>query len=168
MSGRLLDFESYLGGADNVQVIELFPRSQKTFQYNFGTNVAGWTFTADYQSILLSSVTYDRATGLPNFADTVVIGYFGVNQGVSAGLISVTNASTGAVKLTIPENRYNGKLFPNARDNVVMTVLSMQWDTNESPPQKDMHRWAIIERWEPGVVPGDPKDEANYVALEAS
>ncbi len=31
MAGRLLSFKEYLGGADNVQVIELFPRSQKHF-----------------------------------------------------------------------------------------------------------------------------------------
>lgn len=165
MSGRLLDFESYLGGADNVQVIELFPRSQKSFLYNFNANVSGWSFSADYHSILLSTVTYDRATGDPNFTDTVVLGYFGTSQNVSANLVTVTNATTGIVKLTIPQNRYTGKMYPNARDYVVMTVLSMQWDTNETPVQKDMHRWGIIERWEPQVTPGDPRTEANYVAL---
>jgi len=30
-----------------------------------------------------------------------------------------------------------------------------------------MHRWAIIERFDPqvGKVPGDPADEASFVAL---
>ncbi len=35
MAGRVLSFKQYVGGADNVQVIEMFPKSQKTFSYNF-------------------------------------------------------------------------------------------------------------------------------------
>lgn len=165
MSGRLLDFSQYLGGADNVKVIELFPRSQKTYTYNFNANVTSWTFTSDYQTILLDQVTYDRVTGLPNFTDTIVLGYFTGVSNVSANMISVSNATTGTVNLTIPASRYSGKIYPNARQYVVMTVLSMQWDTNSTPPQKDMHRWAIIERWEPGVTPGDPRTEATYTVL---
>ena len=77
MAGRLLSFSQYLGGADNVKVLELFPGDQKSFTYQYGTDdVSGYTFTADYQSILLSSLAYDRITGDPNFTDTTVNGYF--------------------------------------------------------------------------------------------
>ena len=165
MSGRLLDFKSYIGGSDNVQVIELFPRSQKTFTYNFGVNVTGYTFSSDYQTIVLDQVTYDRVTGDPNFTETTVIGFMNTTGNVSNSLINNASASTGVVTFTIPQNRYTGKIIPNARDKVVMTVVSFQWTTGDTPAQQDMHRWAIIERWEPGVTPGDPTTEATYVSL---
>ena len=165
MSGRLLDFKSYIGGSDNVQVIELFPRSQKTFTYNFNTNVSAYTFSSDYQTIVLDQVTYDRVTGDPNFTETTVIGYMNTTGNVSNSLINNASASTGVVTFTIPQNRYTGKIIPNARDKVVMTVVSFQWTTNDTPAQQDMHRWAIIERWEPGVTPGDPTSEVTYVSL---
>lgn len=167
MSGRLLSFKEYIGGANNVQVIELFPRSQKAFTYDFGEDVSGYTFTADYQSILLDTVTYDRVTGDPNFADTTVSGYFTNTANVSPSMIDTTQAAAGTIELTIPENRYTGNVLPNARSNVVMTVLSFQWTTDDSPVQQDLHRWAILERFDPqvGKVPGDPANEANFVSL---
>lgn len=166
MSGRLLSFKDYTGGADNVQVIELFPRSKKSFTYDFDRNVTGWNFSADYQTIVLDQVTYDRVTGDPNFTDTTVIGYFGTASNVSGSYIDETSASTGQITLTIPENRYTGSLTPNARENVAMTVLSFEWETDDSPnTQKDSHRWAIIERWEPSVSPGDPTLSNSFIRL---
>ena len=76
MSGRLLDFKTYLGGAASVQVIEMFPNDQKSFVYDYNTDVSGYTFSADYESILLDTVTYDRVSGNINLADTNVTGYF--------------------------------------------------------------------------------------------
>lgn len=167
MSGRLLSFKDYLGGADNVQVIEMFPRNQKTFEYNYGGNdVSGYAFSADYQTIVLDTVSYDRITGDPNFADTNIIGYFGSATTIDANTyISTASASSGLVSFTIPEERYTGQITPNARDNVVMTVVSFQWVTDDAVPQKDMHRWAVIERWEPGVSPGDPTLANTFIRL---
>ena len=167
MAGRLLEFKEYLGGADNVQVIEMFPDDQKSFQYDFGSDVSGYTFTADYQSLLLSSVTYDRVTGDPNFADTTVTGYFTNYTSVGSGNINTSQANAGLVTLTIPEDRYTGNVLPNARSNVVCTVFSFEWQTDDTPAQKQRHRWAILERFDPmaGKNPGDPADESNFVAL---
>jgi len=95
MSGRILDFKQYIGGADNVINVEMFPRDQKSFTYDFGFNVSSYTFSADYQSILLDTVTYDRATGNPNFADTNVIGYFDNYTEVNDSLIDESNESAG-------------------------------------------------------------------------
>jgi hypothetical protein len=54
MSGRLLSFSQYIGGADGVKVLEMFPGDQRAFTYNFNNaDVSGYTFSADYQSILL-------------------------------------------------------------------------------------------------------------------
>lgn len=168
MSGRLLSFSQYLGGADNVKVEEMFPDDQKAYTYNFNnSNVSGYTFTADYQSLLLNSVTYNNITGEPNFTDTTVSGYFTNTANVSGSNIDTTSAASGLVTLTIPSDRYTGNVLPNARSNVVCTVLSFQWQTDDTPPQKQRHRFAILERFDPkvGKVPGDPADETNFVAL---
>lgn len=171
MSGRLLDFSQFLGGADNVKVIEMFPRDRKAFTYNFGENVSSFTFSGDYQTILLDQVTYDRTTGLPNFTDTRVIGYFENTANLTVGTgnvdIDTTNAATGFVKLTMPANRYTGNVIPNARVNVPCTVLSFEWATGSTPPQATRHRYAILERFDPqvGKNPGDPAAESNYVPL---
>ena len=167
MAGRLLSFKDYLGGADNVQVIEMFPRNQKTFQYNFGgDDVSGYTFTADYQTLVVDSVTYDRVTGDINFADSSITGYFGTATTINPGTyIDTSSATSGFVNFTIPENRYTGPITPDARNNVVLTVVAFEWQTDDSPVQKDMHRWAIVERWEPGVSPGDPTLQSTFVKL---
>lgn len=166
MSGRLLDFKQYLGGADNVEVIEMFPRNQKKFQYNFDVNVSTYTFSADYQTLVLDTVTYDRVTGDPNFADTNVIGYFANTGNISAATyINNAQASAGIIDFTIPSDRYTGAIFPSARQNVVMTVVGFQWQNAATPPVKDMHRWAIIERWEPGVTVGDPTLDTNFIPI---
>lgn len=164
--GRLLDFSQYLGGPDNVQVIEMFPRQQKKFQYNFGSNVSLYTFSADKQTIVLDTVTYDRDTGNINFTDTNVIGYFDNTANISsATYIDKSQASAGLITFTIPENRYTGTILPNARENVVMTVVGFEWQDAAVPPRKELHRWAIVERWEPGVTIGDPTLDSSFVKL---
>lgn len=168
MAGRLLSFKDYIGGADNVQVIEMFPTDQQTFTYDFDGSVAGYDFTADYQSILLSTVTYDRVTGDPNFADSTISGYFtNYNTILPSTYINTTLATTGVVKFTIPSDRYTGNVLPDARANVVGTVVSFQWETDDIPVQKRRHRWLVLERFDPqsGKNPGDPADDANFVAL---
>ena len=169
MSGRLLSFRDYVGGADNVQVIEMFPTDQQTFQYDFDGDVSGYTFTADYQSILLSSVTYDRVTGDPNFTDTTIAGYFDNYSAINAGtyISKVSGGTTGIVNFTIPEQRYTGNVIPDARTDVVGTIVSFEWETDDSPVQKRRHRWLILERFDPqsGKAPGSPRDDANFIAL---
>jgi len=166
MSGRLLSFSQYLSSLDNVKVIEMFPRSQKSFSYNFGTDVSGFTFTADYQSVLVDTITYNRDSAEPNFTDSNITGYFNnVTTIDPSTYIDETQEASGIIKLTIPEERYTGPLLPNARDNVVMTVVSFQWETGDTPVQKDSHRWAIIERWEPEVTVGDPTLSNTFIAI---
>ena len=172
MSGRLLDFKKYVGGADNVQVLELFPEDQKKVTYSFSKDVSGYSFSCDWQSILLDSVTYDRTTGDPNFTETNVTGYFtNAAEFTDANVnIDVSQASTGFITLTIPEDRYTGNILPNARQNVVCTVLSFQWETDETPPSKDRHRWAILERFSAkvGRNPGNPALDPSFVSLTAT
>ena len=164
--GRLLDFSQYLGGPDDVEVIEMFPRQQKKFQYNFGANVSTYTFSADKQTLVLDTVSYDRDTGNINFTDTNVIGYFDNTANISAATyIDRSQANTGIITFTIPENRYTGTIMPNARENVVLSVIGFEWQDATVPPRKELHRWAIVERWEPGVTIGDPTLDSSFVKL---
>lgn len=166
MSSRVLDFREYIGGADNVIMLALFPRSQKTFNYDYGVDISGYTFTADFQSIVIDVVGFDRITGVPNFGSSTVIGYQDNESNIAANtFIQVVDASTGSVNFTIPEQRYTGAMLPNARVKVVITVVSFEWADGATPPQKDSHRYAIIETWEPGVEPGDPTAEAGFTSL---
>ena len=170
MAGRLLSFKDYIGGADNVFVKEMFPNDQIQYTYDFGVDVSGYSFSCDYQSIVLSTVTYDRVSGDPNFTDTDVTGYF-TNYATfddSDAKINTSGASTGSIVLTIPENRYTGNVTPDARTNVVGTVLSFEWETDDSPVQKQRHRYLILERFDPrsGKPPtGNISAEPGFVSL---
>ena len=46
-----------------------------------------------------------------------------------------------------------------------MTVLSFQWQTDTTPAEIDLHRWAIIERWEADVPLGNPALGNTFVGL---
>lgn len=162
MSGRLLSFSQYLGGADNVKVIEMFPSTQKDFVYDFGTDISAYTFEVDYQTIVVDTLTYDRLTGDPNFTESSVVGYFANVTEVANSFIDTSQAGSGQVTITIPSQRYTGKVTPDARSNVAITVMGVAWtDTSKSPATTDLHRWAIVERWEPDVPLGNPREEQS-------
>ena len=69
MAAGVLNFSQYLGGADNIQIEQIFPSTQRTLQYNFSQNITGWTFSLDHQTIVVDTMSFDRNTGEPNFAD---------------------------------------------------------------------------------------------------
>ena len=173
MAGRVLTISQYLGGADNVKCINWTPWNQDSFTYNFSTlNISGWSFSADFQSILLDEVSYDRSDGNANFTNTNVIGSFanltdyttwdnisGVTPPTN-DWIDTTDQATGLITLTIPSNRYLGPMFINARTNVVATIVSFQWK-NADYTSQGMHRYCILERYEPGADVGDPRLSTN-------
>jgi hypothetical protein len=167
MAGRVLSFSDYIGGADNVQVVEMLPKQSKKYVYDFGTDVSTYTFLVDFSTVVLSNVTYDRVTGDPNFTDTVVKGYLGNSSYTvdPATYVSTTNAASGLVEFTIPPDRYLGFIYPDARTNVVMTIMEFAWTTADTPPQTDSHRWAIIERYTADVIAGDPTSVSNAPAF---
>jgi len=158
MAGRVLSFKDYIGGADNVQVLEMLPKQQKTYTYDYGADVTGYTFTADYSVVVLDAVSYDRVTGDANFTDTTVKGYLGNSSyTIDVGTyVDTTDEASGIIKFTIPDDRYLGWIYPDARTNVVMTILEFAWTNTDTPPQTDSHRWAILERYTADVVAGDP------------
>jgi len=167
MSGRVLSFSQYLGGSDNVKVIEMLPEHQKTFTYNYGTDISNYNFSANYSTVVIDSVSYNITTGEPNFASSNVIGYLGsTSTTIGAGNINVTNAASGLVDFTIPKDRYTGFIYPDARSNVVMTIVEFTWeDTNPTVNTFDSHRWAILERYTADVQAGDPTSANNSVTF---
>ena len=62
----VLNFNQYIGGPDQIKVEQVFPSTQKTLIYNFGIDITGWTFAADYQTLVVDSVAFNRNTGQPN------------------------------------------------------------------------------------------------------
>jgi hypothetical protein len=160
----ILNFDQYLGGADQIKIEQVFPKNQKTLIYNFGQDITGWTFELDQQTLVVDQMTFNRNTGQPNFATSSVIGFFPKTE-LTSGNVSVTNASAGTVNVTFPQNMYTGPIIPDARLNVPITVVALTWTDAQTPVQVNTHRWALIQCWEPDVVPGDPTADAGYTAI---
>jgi len=167
MSGRLLSISQYLGGSSNIKMLEMLPEHQKTFTYNFDTNITNYNFSANYSTLVVDALTYNVNTGEPNFAASNVIGYLGsASTTIAAGNIIKTDAVAGTVDFTIPKNRYTGFIYPDARTNVVMSVVEFTWEnTNPTVNVFDSHRWAIIERYTADVTAGDPISANNSVTF---
>ena len=162
----VLRFSDYLGGPDNIQVEEIFPSTQRTYTYNFGTDITGWTFELDYQTLVVDPLTWDRVTGEPNFATSEVIGYFAKQEiTVDSNIVNVLDEPTGVVNITIPAGLYAGPIIPDARSRVPITIVGVTWTTAETPSQTNSHRWAFIQSYEPDVAIGDPTQDAGYTAI---
>lgn len=165
MASGVLSFSNYIGGADNIQLEQIFPSTQRTLNYNFSRSISGWTFHVDYQTLVVNPVTFDRNTGEPNFANSEVIGFFASGVISTSSYVSVTNAAAGLVNITIPGNLYSGPILPDARANVPITIVGVTWRDSGSPVQVNTHRWAFIQCYEPAVTPGDPTLAGGYTAI---
>ena len=161
----VLSFKEFIGGADQIVLKQDFPSSSKNLVYNFGQDVTSWTFSADYQAIVVDTLTYNSITGEPNFSSSKVIGSFPKVEVTGGAVPAVTSAAAGLVRYTLPDGMYTGPLVPDARKNVVIVIVSNSWQTNDTPAQFSSHRFAIIQSYEPDVTIGDPTAESNYTAF---
>jgi hypothetical protein len=161
----LLDFSQYIGGADNLQTEQAFPSTQRTVVYNFGTDITGWTFALDYQTVVVDAIAYDRNTGAPNFASSKIIGTFPSGNITTSTYVNVIDASSGTVAVTFPGGLYDGPVIPDARSHNPITIIGITWTDDSTPPQINTHRWAMILSYEPGVTPGDPVLADNYTSI---
>ena len=162
----VLDFQQYIGGADQIKAEQVFPSNQRTLVYNFGQSVSGWTFTADYQTIVVDQVTFNRNTGQPNFSNSTVIGTF-PKVDISGGMEpAVVDSAQGVVKVYQPAGMYTGPIIPDARKNVPITIFALTWSDASTPAQINTHRFALIQCWEPDVVAGDPTLDPDYDAIQ--
>ena len=167
----VLNFQQYIGGPDSVQVENIFPSNQKslvlTFKNSAGTalNITGWTLAADYQTIVVDEIAFNRSTNKPNFATSTVVGSFAKVEVTGGSAPSIISASAGTVQVNLPANMYTGPIIPDARKNVPITVFSLTWTDASTPAQINSMRWALVQSWEPDVVIGDPTLAAGYTAL---
>jgi hypothetical protein len=164
----VLTLGQWLGGPDNVKVESTFPTTQKTYSYDFDQSIVGWTFKADYQTVVVNSIAYTR-DGEPNFADSQVIGYFPGGVISTSSYIQVVSSSAGTVNVTHPSGLYpesNG-ILPDSRVNIPLLVVSLAWTNNATPPVTNIHRIAKILAWEPNVLPQDPTTltTTNFVSI---
>ena len=161
----ILDFQQYIGGPDQIKAEQVFPSNQRKLRYNFDVNITGWTFVADYQTIVVDQITFNRYTGQPNFANSKVVGSFAKIELDGANAPATVDALAGTVDLKMPAGMYTGPIIPDARQNVPITVVAFTWTTNDAYPTTNTHRWALIQCWEPDVTVGDPTLAAGYTAL---
>jgi hypothetical protein len=161
----ILNFQQYVGGPDTVQVEQIFPSNQKTVVINYNRNITDWTFVADYQTLIVDTVKFNRNTGQPNFGDSTVIGSFPKYEITGTVAPSVINATSGTVYLHFPAGMYDGPVVPDARVNVPVTVVGLTWTDATTPPQINTQRWAFVQCWEPDVAIGDPTTSTNYTPL---
>lgn len=164
MSG-VLDFNQYIGGPDQIKVEQIFPSNQKTLLYDFNQDITGWTFSTDYQTLIVDKVQFNRRTGEPNFSNSKVIGSFAKVDLTGDDAPDVVSASDGTVKVYVPANMYTGPIVPDARVNVPVTVFSLTWSDDSTPAQINSHRFCFVNAWEPDVTVGDPVSSAGYTAL---
>lgn len=161
----ILNFSNYIGGADNLQIEQQFPSTQRTVTYNFGQDITYWTFHLDQQTIIADTIAFDRVTGEPNFSGSKIIGNFPKANITTATYVNVVDANAGIVAITFPGNMYTGPVLPDARTHNPITIVGVTWTTGTTPPQTETHRWAFIQAWEPGVTAGDPTLDENYNAI---
>ena len=161
----VLDFSQYIGGPDQIKVEQIFPSNQKTLLYDFNQDITGWTFEADYQTLVVDLVQFNRRTGEPNFTNSKVIGSFAKVEATGANAPEVVSLAEGTVKIYVPAGMYTGPIVPDARVNVPVTVYSTTWSDNNTPAQINSHRFCFLNAWEPDVVVGDPITDAGYTAL---
>jgi hypothetical protein len=167
MAGVLL-FEDFLGGPDQGRVESIFPSTQKTYTYDFDTNVSGYSYQLDHQTLIVDTVTFVRATGEPNFDGSKVIGYFPKVELDVEDYVNHDQAASGIVYVTIPAGLYTGPIVPDARKFVPITIVGFTWGTPAGqllPPTIQTHRWIYINSWEPDVVPGDPTTDPDYISI---
>lgn len=161
----VLSFSDYIGGPDEVIAKQVFPSDQTSYNYNFGVNITGWSFSADYQTIVVDTIGFNRYTGEPNFTNSTVIGSFAMGNIAGNNAPATANAAAGTMTLKIPSGLYTGPIIPDARANVPVTVVSLTWTTADTYPTTQSHRWAMIQCWEPDVTIGDPTGAAGYTPL---
>lgn len=161
----ILNFQQYIGGPDSVKVEQVFPSNQRTLVYNFDTNITGWTFEVDHQTLVVDTVAFNRNTGQPNFSNSSVIGSFDKVELTGDNAPSVIDAAAGTVKVIMPAGMYTGPIIPDARQNVPITVVAVTWRDDQTPANVNTHRWALIQCWEPDVEVGDPVTATGYTAL---
>jgi hypothetical protein len=166
MANGVLTFDQYIGGPDQVIIEQAFPSTQRSVIYDYSRDITGWTFSADYQTLVVDTISFNRYTGAPNFANSTIIGSF-AKVDISGGPLQpvVVDSGLGTVKVTFPSGMYPGPIIPDARENIPIVIFSFTWNIAGNPAQILSNRWAFIQCYEPDVVIGNPTGYAGYTPL---
>lgn len=170
MAGVLTASE-FLGGPDNITIKQVFPSSQNStvgsVTNDDGTPVdlTGYTYTADYQTLIVDEIAFNRSTGAPNFSKSTIVGSFPKVDVTGSYAPAILSATDGTFIIHFPAGMYSGPIIPDARKNVPMTVYSLTWSDNSTPAQIYSKRWCLIQNYEPGVEVGDPSLDPDFTAL---
>lgn len=167
----VLSISEFLGGPDNITTKQVFPSSQTStvgqVTNDDGTPVdlTGYTYTADYQTLIVDEIAFNRINGSPNFSKSTVIGSFPKVDLTGQFAPAILSPTNGTFVVHFPAGMYTGPIIPDARRNVPMTVYSLTWSDNSTPKQIFSKRWCLIQNYEPGVTVGDPTQHPDYTAL---
>ncbi len=162
MSG-VLTLSNYIGGPDEIQWLQIFPSNQFAQVWDFHTDITGWTFTADHQTVVVDQLQFSRS-GTPNFANSTIIGYFPKEE-VTSTPPTIINQTEGKIKVYFPANMYQGPIIPDARKNVPITIFSLTFTNADTPAQVQSQRFALIQCYEPDVIMGDPIADPDFTSI---
>lgn len=167
----VLSASQFLGGPDEIIEEHIFPSTQQIVvaqvrdENGDPVDITGWSYSADYQTLIVDSIGFNRSTGKPNYSDSTIIGYFPKVDLVSPDAPTIIDASQGTYKIIFPTGMYQGPILPDARKNVPLTIFSLTWSDNSTPPQIRSQRWGFIMNYEPDVEVGDPTTDPDYTAI---
>ena len=192
MASGVLSFADFLGGPDNINLIQVFPSDQRIYTYDFGTDATNFKYALDYQTLVVDPISFGR-DGTPNFTNSETIGYFpkvdlhGVAGGfavagadfvpaqtagqASAGTyVKLVAGNTNKVQVLYPAAMYIGPIVPDARSKVCLTVVSFSWanGTVTDKSENSSFRFGFLQCYEPDAPIGDPTGAAGFTAITVS
>lgn len=167
----ILDFQQFVGGDNIIQLISASPSEKNNRIYTVAdadgepVDITDWELEADFQTIIVDTLAYNRHTGEPNFANSTVVGTFAKEEITGDDAPAIVSASAGTMRVTFPADMYTGPIIPDARQNVPIVVVGFTFTNADTPTAIENHKWGIIQSWEPDVEVGDPTLDAGYTAL---
>ena len=192
MASGVLSFSDYIGGPDNINLLQVFPSDQRIYTYDFGTDASSFKFALDFQTLVVDPITFGR-DGTPNFTNSETIGYFPkVDLHGTAGGFAVAaadfapatdngQASAGTyvktvtgfpnkVQVLYPAAMYIGPIVPDARSKVCLTVVSFSWANGATTTKAEINnfRFGFLQCYEPDAPIGDPTGAAGFTAITVS
>ena len=149
---RLSGIEKYLGGADNVNVMELIRGEQISLPAVIRDsdmapmNITGWTISNEVH-YLRGDVTVTSGRG---GTDSATITNWTMPTGEDSDIAvtsTITAAASGAFRTDLPAALDFRTLTPDANTNVPLVVVTTSFDDNGSPATIRKSRLVIVSRF---------------------
>lgn len=157
-----LSFNQFIVGPTTVDIQTHFPSARRQIAMTIDADITGWTFAATYRNLVLDAVAFDRS-GVPNFTDSTVIGYFPEVTIVGADIPVVVNPTAGTINIFIPADLYTGGLLSGSRTKPVISVYDLHM--TDADNNITIMRYPQFIAYESSVPVSDPVNEADYIAV---